>query len=256
MYSRDKPKFSDDNYRNGNKNHRSNTYQQNYDHSDYSNEEPRSFNDGSTIYVANISSVVRQSEFERFFSKFGNIVFSTLKKDHITGNSKGFGFVKYETSNIASKAIQKSNGMDYFGKKLHVQPSKKSYKYENKFEHNNQRRPSRSLEKMRDRNFARKPSYDSYKKEKFKGDNRPRRNFNEERFRKGSDHGSMDRKNQNFVQNWHSQPKEKIENDMYDHRNHDKFKPKYKGIGTYKNKERRHSNSRSMDSRRYFPNKN
>ena len=262
MYSRDKQKYHGDkpqphgdNYRYANKNYKGSSYQHNYNKSpDHSHDEaPGSFNDGSTIYVANISSEVHQADFERFFGKFGNIVFSTLKKDHVTGSNKGFGFIKYESSNFANKAIVKSNGIQFFGKKIYVELSKKSYKYDNRYEHDNQQKnSSRSPEKMREKNFQRKPSNESYNREKYRESQRYKTDYNQDRHRKRSEDYNMDKKNSNY-ENYKS--KEKREVNMYENRgDFDKMKPKYKGIGSSytKNKEKRHSNSRSMDPKKYF----
>ena len=46
---------------------------------------PKIYNIGTNIYIANLSSKIRTREFDKHFSKFGPIVGSVLIKDPVTG---------------------------------------------------------------------------------------------------------------------------------------------------------------------------
>ena len=52
------------------------------------------------------------------FSAFGNILSCKVAQDMSNGESKGYGFVHFETEEAALNAIQKVNGMLLNGKKI------------------------------------------------------------------------------------------------------------------------------------------
>ena len=45
---------------------------------------------------------------KQHFSKFGNIVFANIKKDPETGNSRGFGFIRFENYESQKKAMEEA----------------------------------------------------------------------------------------------------------------------------------------------------
>lgn len=53
------------------------------------------------------------------FSLFGNILSCKVATDDL-GNSKGYGFIHFETDEAAQKAINSVNGMLLAGKKVYV----------------------------------------------------------------------------------------------------------------------------------------
>lgn len=61
------------------------------------------------VFVKNLASTVDNKGLFDFFSVFGNILSCKVATDE-AGNSKGYGYVHYETAEAAQEAIQKING--------------------------------------------------------------------------------------------------------------------------------------------------
>ncbi|KAF1776617.1 Nucleotide-binding alpha-beta plait domain [Phytophthora cactorum] len=63
------------------------------------------------IFVKNLDTSIDNKALYDTFSLFGNILSCKVAIDHTTGNSKGYGYVHYETAEAATEAIAKINGM-------------------------------------------------------------------------------------------------------------------------------------------------
>ncbi len=75
--------------------------------------------DSSTIYVGNLSYGITKNQLESEFESFGAITSSRIIRDRQTGRSKGFGFVSFETTASAAKALS-LDGSDMRGRQLRV----------------------------------------------------------------------------------------------------------------------------------------
>jgi len=62
------------------------------------------------IFVKNLDSTIDNKALYDTFSLFGNILSCKVAQD-VTGASKGYGYVHYETAEAAEEAILKINGM-------------------------------------------------------------------------------------------------------------------------------------------------
>jgi polyadenylate-binding protein len=71
------------------------------------------------IFIKNLDKTIDNKILYDTFASFGNILSCKISQDE-HGNSKGFGFVHYETAEAAQEAIEKTNGKLISGKKVFV----------------------------------------------------------------------------------------------------------------------------------------
>ncbi|KAL6145682.1 hypothetical protein ACLB2K_056367 [Fragaria x ananassa] len=78
----------------------------------------------TNLYVKNLDPDVREELLEEKFSEFGKIVRLAIARDE-NGNSRGFGFVNFETPDDAKRALESLNGTQLGSKVLYVARAQK-----------------------------------------------------------------------------------------------------------------------------------
>ncbi|CAG9325948.1 unnamed protein product [Blepharisma stoltei] len=76
---------------------------------------------GSTLYLTNLSYSVREEELLKYFEEYGKILDLNIIKDPISNRSRGFGFATYENDEDAEKAKNKLNKRYFGGRKLRIE---------------------------------------------------------------------------------------------------------------------------------------
>ncbi|HYX08310.1 MAG TPA: RNA-binding protein [Bacteroidales bacterium] len=73
-----------------------------------------------SIYVGNIAYSMKESELEKLFQEFGNVVSAKIISDKMSGRSKGYGFVELDDEADEEAAITSLNGKEINGRNLKV----------------------------------------------------------------------------------------------------------------------------------------
>ncbi|KAE9447157.1 hypothetical protein C3L33_20928, partial [Rhododendron williamsianum] len=88
----------------------------------YSHRDPSVRKSGAgNIFIKNLDKAIDHKALHDTFSSFGNILSCKVATDS-SGQSKGYGFVQYDSDEAAQKAIEKLNGMLLNDKQVYVGP--------------------------------------------------------------------------------------------------------------------------------------
>jgi len=76
------------------------------------------------LFIGNLDWSVTKDDLVAMFSAAGTVVDAVVITDRQTGRSKGFGFVEFETDEMATKAIEMFNEKDLKGRNINVSEAK------------------------------------------------------------------------------------------------------------------------------------
>ena len=72
------------------------------------------------LFVGNLDYTTLEDQLRSTFEPFGQIVSATVVLDRMTGQSRGFGFVEYQSADDAQKAIAALDGTSVNGRAINV----------------------------------------------------------------------------------------------------------------------------------------
>jgi cold-inducible RNA-binding protein len=72
------------------------------------------------VFVGGLSWGTKDESLREAFEAYGAVAEARVITDRETGRSRGFGFVTFEDSNAASKAISEMNGKELDGRPIKV----------------------------------------------------------------------------------------------------------------------------------------
>mmetsp|Transcript_3750 Transcript_3750/g.10644 ORF Transcript_3750/g.10644 Transcript_3750/m.10644 type:complete len:432 (+) Transcript_3750:583-1878(+) len=85
------------------------------------NPRPREGPAGANLFVYHLPHDLTDADLATAFNPFGNVISAKVYVDRYTGDSKGFGFVSYDSVISAEQAIEQMNGFQIGNKRLKVQ---------------------------------------------------------------------------------------------------------------------------------------
>jgi RNA recognition motif-containing protein len=75
---------------------------------------------GKKLYVGNLPYSFTSQQLQELFAPHGNVTSAQVIVDRATNQSRGFGFVEFDTDDSASKATEALNGTPLNGRPLTV----------------------------------------------------------------------------------------------------------------------------------------
>merc|ERR1711963_1390006 len=71
------------------------------------------------VFVANLPWSATEDDLYNTFEQFGNVRNATIIMDRETGRSRGYGFIEYDNTECAQKAITGANGAVLHGRDIY-----------------------------------------------------------------------------------------------------------------------------------------
>jgi len=76
------------------------------------------------LFVGGIPWATTSDDLKQLFSQYGSITSATVITDKMSGRSRGFGFVEFESDADADAAVNALNNSDYSGRTLVVKEAR------------------------------------------------------------------------------------------------------------------------------------
>jgi len=86
-------------------------------------------NEGNNLYISNLSYKIKDQDLHEKFSQYGKIKYCKIIKDPYTSQSRGFGFVTFETVEDADEALSALNKTELDGRDLRIEKAKRPRPY-------------------------------------------------------------------------------------------------------------------------------
>lgn len=77
---------------------------------------------GNKLYVGNLSKETTEEELEEFFSSYGTVLSARIKRDNVTGEPWGYGFVEMADPDAAEQALLNAKGKLLGNQKINIDP--------------------------------------------------------------------------------------------------------------------------------------
>ncbi|KAI3436074.1 hypothetical protein D9Q98_002132 [Chlorella vulgaris] len=75
------------------------------------------------VFVGGLSPDTTEDQFREYFSQFGDVMEAQIMQDHMSGRSRGFGFVTFAEDSSAENVFAAGTMHDLGGKKVEVKPA-------------------------------------------------------------------------------------------------------------------------------------
>lgn len=76
------------------------------------------------LYVGNLAYSTMEHQLRDAFAAHGEVVSATVVIDRMSGQSRGFGFVEFNTAEEADRAMEAMNGAVIDGRPIRVNPAR------------------------------------------------------------------------------------------------------------------------------------
>ena len=76
--------------------------------------------DGTILFVGDLSRGVKEEELEALFARYGTLLAVDIKRDKLTHNNLGYGFVQLSSRQEATRAKLALQGREVFGRKIRI----------------------------------------------------------------------------------------------------------------------------------------
>ncbi|MBN1608576.1 MAG: RNA-binding protein [Polyangiaceae bacterium] len=74
----------------------------------------------SKLFIGNLDYSTSEAELQALFAQHGGVASADIVLDRMTGRSRGFGFVAYESADDAQRAISALDGAQLNGRQISV----------------------------------------------------------------------------------------------------------------------------------------
>lgn len=74
----------------------------------------------ASVFVGNLNYQTTEAELSAFFASAGNVLSVRIPLDRESGRPRGFGFVEFESEEVAEKAVAQCHDAELGGRRLRV----------------------------------------------------------------------------------------------------------------------------------------